>query len=119
MSTEKIDFDKVESEIRAALGNTDPAGNESKGAGTDKTDPDFDVFAIVFEIEKMGNAWLKSRHESLPFKESEIKLHAKMLSDVLQRHISADILRNSPEIALLAYSVVMGAQLYRKFEAVK
>lgn len=104
-----IKFDEIADQVIADSGpDPEQQPQPETGSGPDKT-----VRVLRATVEKLEialNEYLKSRDPGLSLTETELKQHSELLSDVLEKNLSMDLLKNSPEFALLAYSVVMVSQ---------
>lgn len=106
-------LNRIENEI-----NEIEPGNNSEQPGSEQQPGGMviPVEDIIFQLETIGNDYLKQIHQDLGYDEKKIKIHAEMLSVVLKKYFPDDVLKNSPEYLLLAYSGLLAAEGWNKYK---
>lgn len=82
---------------------------ESTGADQD-TKTEKMVKTTVYKFELALNEYLKDKNPDLALSDTEMSQHSELLSEVLIKNISLEMLKNSPEFALSAYTAFMISQ---------
>lgn len=114
MSLEKLDLalEKIQSEHESFENEKEPYNETGKGSS-------FDLDSIVYQIEKIGNDYLRRIHEDLALDDSNLKLHSEMTAVVLEKNLNIEALKNTPEYTLAGLTLVICAEKYRTFEKLK
>jgi len=67
----------------------------------------------VFQIEKFALSFLEKKHEKLKIPEDDIRLNSEMLSTVIEKNFSVDVLKNSPEMLWAGHTLILASSMYK------